>query len=172
VLNGSAPVGIPWPSLLAFLRILANLPRRGEALVDHGPLAASNDRLTVENVWIPTHHERHVQILASLLPLAATHLLAADAYLATSPSNTASRWIRPMATSRASLACAGQTRSPSPKRNRRCRARISAGSFAVLVLSASVAMFSTGSKFQRPYDPHHAANGGLLTLIPISFRCP
>jgi uncharacterized protein len=83
VLNGSAPVGIPWPSLLAFLRILANLPRRGEALVDHGPLAASNDRLTVENVWIPTHHERHVQILASLLPLAATHLLAADAYLAT-----------------------------------------------------------------------------------------
>jgi toxin-antitoxin system PIN domain toxin len=82
MLNGSAPVGIPWPSMLAFLRILSN-PR---AVPEPSPIMALwrqvNDWLAVENVWIPAPHERHVQILASLLPLAATHLLIVDAHLA------------------------------------------------------------------------------------------
>lgn len=82
VLNGSAPVGIPWPSLLAFLRILSNpraVPKPSSIMALWRQV---NDWLTVENVWIPTPHERQAQIFASLLPLAATHLLVEDAHLA------------------------------------------------------------------------------------------
>jgi toxin-antitoxin system PIN domain toxin len=81
-LNGGTPVGLPWPSLLAFLRILSNpraVPRPSGVTALWRQVS---DWLSVGNVWIPTPHEHHRQILGTLLPLATTHLLIGDAHLA------------------------------------------------------------------------------------------
>ena len=117
VLNGSAPVGIPWPSLLAFLRILSNpraVPKPSSIMALWRQV---NDWLTVENVWIPTPHERQAQIFASLLPLAATHCWSRMRISPRLPSNITLLCIRPMATLHASLVCAGKTRSRPAERN-------------------------------------------------------
>jgi toxin-antitoxin system PIN domain toxin len=66
-LNGEARVGLPWPSLLAFLRISTN-PRLFER-----PMGISDAWLQVEEwlavpqVWIPTPTERHAEVLGDLL---------------------------------------------------------------------------------------------------------
>lgn len=66
-LNGSARVGLPWPSLLAFLRITTN-PRLFER-----PLSVSaaweqvEQWLTVPQVWIPQPTNRHADVLGELL---------------------------------------------------------------------------------------------------------
>jgi uncharacterized protein len=66
-LNGEGRVGLPWPSLLAFLRLVTNsriFPR---------PLAAADAWrqaelwLACDTVWIPSPGERHAAILARLL---------------------------------------------------------------------------------------------------------
>lgn len=66
-LNGEARVGLPWPSLLAFLRLVTNsriFPR---------PLAMSDAWRQIEawlacdTAWVPTPGERHAAILARLL---------------------------------------------------------------------------------------------------------
>ena len=82
MLNGSAPVGISWPSIVAFLRTLSNPRAVSRPSAAMALWRQVSDWLAVENVWIPVPHERHVQILAALLPLAATHLLIGDAHLA------------------------------------------------------------------------------------------
>ena len=66
-LNGSAQVGLPWPSLLAFVRLVCN-PR-----IFTSPLAIGAAWKQVESwldvpvVWIPTATERHRAILGRLL---------------------------------------------------------------------------------------------------------
>jgi toxin-antitoxin system PIN domain toxin len=82
-LNGSAPVGLPWPSLLAFVRITTN-PR-----IFPQPLAMSaawqqvEEWLDCEPAWIPTPTERHRALLGPLLPQAAGRAdLVSDAHLA------------------------------------------------------------------------------------------
>ncbi len=66
-LNGEDRVGLPWPSLLAFLRLVTNsriFPR---------PLAMSDAWRQVEawlacdTAWVPSPGERHAAILARLL---------------------------------------------------------------------------------------------------------
>ena len=81
-LNGEARVGLPWPSLLAFLRILSN-PRAVPKPSSTAELWQQvSDWLSLENVWTPAPQEGHAQILGSLLPFASSHPLIPDAHLA------------------------------------------------------------------------------------------
>lgn len=82
-LNGTAPVGLPWPSLLAFLRIASN-PR-----AFHRPLTMAaawgqvSSWLSAETVWMPEPTERHADILGKLLaPHGIYGNLVPDAHLA------------------------------------------------------------------------------------------
>ena len=70
-INGFAPVGLPWPSLLGFLRITTN-PR-----VFSNPLSTEQAWSIVESwldcpkVWVPTETNDHRAIVKHLLPFAA-----------------------------------------------------------------------------------------------------
>jgi toxin-antitoxin system PIN domain toxin len=66
-LNGAAPVGLPWVSLLAFLRITTN-PRafaNPASIVD--AWGQVHEWLARESVWTPQPTERHSTILGELL---------------------------------------------------------------------------------------------------------
>ena len=66
-LNGVAPVGLPWPSLLAFLRVTTN-PRvfaRPAAVADSWRQVL--DWLGCERAWLPQPTERHREVLGALL---------------------------------------------------------------------------------------------------------
>jgi toxin-antitoxin system PIN domain toxin len=65
-LNGAAPVGMPWPSLLAFLRLVTNrrIFERPETLEE--AWIQVNEWLDCPPVWIPQPTEKHREILASL----------------------------------------------------------------------------------------------------------
>ena len=82
-LNGQSRVGLPWHSLLAFLRIVTN-PR-----VFHQPEAMSDAWKQVEAwldcelTWIPEATERHREVLGSLLAGSGMQAnLVPDAHLA------------------------------------------------------------------------------------------
>lgn len=82
-LNGSAPVGLPWASLLAFLRLVTN------ARVFEHPEPISDAWLQVrawldcEPVWVPQPTERHAELLGNLLAAPGVHgNLVPDAHLA------------------------------------------------------------------------------------------
>lgn len=82
-LNGSARVGLPWPSLLAFVRIATN-----PAIVRNPVIPAVAWRqvkawLACDPVWIPVPGERHSDILGSLFEHRfVTSRLVPDAHLA------------------------------------------------------------------------------------------
>jgi uncharacterized protein len=82
-LNGAAPVGLPWPSLLGFVRLVSN-PR-----VFERPAAMPAAWQQVESwldcacAWIPLPTDRHRDVLAPLMrstPLRSN--LVPDAHLA------------------------------------------------------------------------------------------
>ena len=82
-LNGVTRVGLPWPSLLAFMRIVTN-PRIVERPL---PVATAWSQvrswLDCENVWIPAPTERHRGVLGAILESTGTHGdLLPDAHLA------------------------------------------------------------------------------------------
>jgi toxin-antitoxin system PIN domain toxin len=82
-LNGPAPVGLPWPTLLAFIRLISN-PRvfeRPRAVVD--AWGQVEEWLACAPVWIPAPTDRHREILGLLLGRSVTRSnLVADAHLA------------------------------------------------------------------------------------------
>jgi toxin-antitoxin system PIN domain toxin len=82
-LNGSTRVGLPWVSLLAFLRLVTN-PRvfeRPEPMLDAWRQVRA--WLTCEPAWIPQPTERHADLLDQLLALPGVHAnLVPDAHLA------------------------------------------------------------------------------------------
>lgn len=82
-LNGVAPVGLPWPSLLAFLRLVTN-PRLFDSpasITDAWEQVIA--WLNCDPSWIPQPTERHSQILGGLLAGAGVHAnLVPDAHLA------------------------------------------------------------------------------------------
>lgn len=82
-LNGSTRVGLPWVSLLAFLRLVTN-PRvfeRPEPMVDAWRQVRA--WLHCETTWIPQPTERHADLLDELLALPGVHAnLVPDAHLA------------------------------------------------------------------------------------------
>jgi uncharacterized protein len=82
-LSGTAPVGLPWASLLAYLRLVTN-PRIFTPPV---PMAVAWQRVTAwlacEPAWTPAPSERHATRLAELLELPGMHAnLVPDAHLA------------------------------------------------------------------------------------------
>jgi toxin-antitoxin system PIN domain toxin len=82
-LNGAAPVGLPWPSLLGFLRVTTN-PR---VFARPAPLAEAWRRaqawLDCERAWIPQPGERHREILGGMLAQPGVQAnLVHDAHLA------------------------------------------------------------------------------------------
>ena len=82
-LNGTSRVGLPWPSLLAFLRVVTN-PRifeRAEPVEEAWSQVGA--WLACDLAWIPQPGDRHGAVLGSLL--AATRAqanLIPDAHLA------------------------------------------------------------------------------------------
>ena len=82
-LNAPARVGLPWPTVLAFLRIVTNpriFPRPLAMEAAWRRVGAWLDR---PNVWIPEPTERHREVLDALLGGAASAAkLVADAHLA------------------------------------------------------------------------------------------
>jgi uncharacterized protein len=82
-LMGSARVGLPWASLLAFLRLVTN-PRvfeRPEPIAD--AWRQVRQWLACELVWIPQPTERHSDVLDQLLALPGLHAnLVPDAHMA------------------------------------------------------------------------------------------
>jgi hypothetical protein len=82
-LNGAAPVGLPWASLLAFLRLVTN-PRvfeRTEPIADAWRQLLA--WLDCQTVWIPHPTDRHAALLGELLASPSVHAnLVPDAHLA------------------------------------------------------------------------------------------
>jgi len=82
VLAGPARVGFPWPTLLAFARLLGN-PQVARRPV---PLGVAWTRvqqwLALPHAWIPLPTERHMEILTGLLIGESRANLANDAHLA------------------------------------------------------------------------------------------
>jgi toxin-antitoxin system PIN domain toxin len=82
ILNGGTRVGLPWESLLAFLRILSH-PRAMERPESVSALWSQvQDWLAVDTVWIPTPTPAHTEILQRLLPHVTHAGLVHDAHLA------------------------------------------------------------------------------------------
>jgi uncharacterized protein len=82
-LNGSAPVGFPWPTTLAFLRLVTN-PRIFE---QPEPIQRAwqqvEEWLSRPVAWIPQPTERHREVIGSLLSLRGVRAnLVPDAHLA------------------------------------------------------------------------------------------
>ena len=82
-LNGSTPVGLPWASLLGFLRV-ATHPRAFRTPLTMGMAWQQvSDWLAAEAVWTPGPTERHAAALAQLLALPGIYGdLVPDAHLA------------------------------------------------------------------------------------------
>ena len=82
-LNGPGPVGLPWASLLSFLRLVTN-PRvfeLPEAIAEAWRQVRA--WLDCETAWIPQPAERHAELLGELLALPGVHAnLVPDAHLA------------------------------------------------------------------------------------------
>jgi toxin-antitoxin system PIN domain toxin len=81
-LRGTARVGLPWPALLAFIRVAAN-PRVMEKPISTAQGVAQVVRwLEQRTAWVPAPTERHAQVLATMLEGQAGHNLVPDAHLA------------------------------------------------------------------------------------------
>jgi toxin-antitoxin system PIN domain toxin len=82
-LSGSAPVGLPWAVLLAFLRVATNPRAFFSALSMPVAWQQVASWLSVETVWTPEPTERHAEVLGKLLALPGVlGNLVPDAHLA------------------------------------------------------------------------------------------
>jgi len=82
-LNGSRRVGLPWPSLLAFLRIATHPRAFARPLAPTTAWQRINDWLDAPVAWIPDPGPRHRSVLGELIAAHTPHgNLAPDAHLA------------------------------------------------------------------------------------------
>jgi toxin-antitoxin system PIN domain toxin len=82
-LNGFIAVGLPWPSLLAFVRLVTNPRIFRQAISSTDAWRQVLDWLACEPAWIPQPTERHAEVLGSLISLPGMHAnLVMDAHLA------------------------------------------------------------------------------------------
>jgi toxin-antitoxin system PIN domain toxin len=82
-LNGAAPVGLPWATLLGFLRLATNPRVQPRPLLMDAAWQQVSAWLACEPVWIPQPTERHAAVLAGLLTLPGMQgNLVPDAHLA------------------------------------------------------------------------------------------
>lgn len=81
-LSGTAPVGLPWPSVLGFIRLVSN-PRIFERPLSVGDAwRQACDWLDCPTVWIPGPTDRHREVLGPLLAGVERATLVPDAHLA------------------------------------------------------------------------------------------
>lgn len=82
-LNGTTRVGLPWPSLLAFLRLITN-PRVFERPAStRAAWQQVEEWLDCEAAWVPAPTDRHREVLGRLLREATVRAnLVPDAHLA------------------------------------------------------------------------------------------
>lgn len=66
-LNSSVRLGLSWPSLLAYLRVMTNPRIFSSAVTVRDAWKQVDSWLDCPNVWIPLPTERHRSILADLL---------------------------------------------------------------------------------------------------------
>ncbi len=82
-LNDHPRVGLPWPSLLAFLRIATNPRLFSNPLSMPDAWRRVERWLELDNVWTPAAGDRHRQVLAALVRgPASSPKLVSDAHLA------------------------------------------------------------------------------------------
>jgi toxin-antitoxin system PIN domain toxin len=82
-LGGAAPVGLPWTTLLAFLRIATNPRAFRRPLSMESAWNQVSNWLAVETVWTPVPTERHSYALGELLATPGVYAnLVPDAHLA------------------------------------------------------------------------------------------
>ena len=82
-LNGSARVGLPWPSLLAFVRLASNRIVVRHAVTPGEAWRQVEEWLDCGTAWIPTPGPQHPAILARLIREEwMTSRLVPDAHLA------------------------------------------------------------------------------------------
>jgi uncharacterized protein len=82
-LSGAAPVGLPWASLLGFLRLVTNPRVFTQPATMSDAWQQVRDWLSCEPVWTPQPTERHASILNQLFALPGMQAnLVPDAHLA------------------------------------------------------------------------------------------
>jgi uncharacterized protein len=82
-LSGPAAVGLPWVSLLGFLRIATNPRAFRSPLTMASAWQQVTDWLSAEPAWTPAPTDRHAAVLSKLLSLPGLHgNLVPDAHLA------------------------------------------------------------------------------------------
>jgi len=82
-LDGSTLVGVPWPALLAFLRISTNPRALDNPMTAKGAWSMVEKWLERDIVWIPAPTNRHAQIMAGFIQrYRITANLVPDAHLA------------------------------------------------------------------------------------------
>lgn len=82
-LNGSSRVGLPWGSLLGFVRVTTNRHAFPRAMTMGNAWQQVLDWLACEPSWIPQPTERHAEILGALLAQPGVNgNLVSDAHLA------------------------------------------------------------------------------------------
>jgi uncharacterized protein len=82
-LNGTARVGLPWPSLLAFVRIVSNPAIMRRPVTPADAWRQAREWLTCETAWTPLPGARHPELLGTLLGIrSASSRMVPDAHLA------------------------------------------------------------------------------------------
>lgn len=82
-LNSGKRVGLPWPTLLAFIRIGTNPKAFDRPLSIRDAWSQVQEWLALPSVWIPLPSDRHADILGDLLQdVEAVANLVPDAHLA------------------------------------------------------------------------------------------
>jgi toxin-antitoxin system PIN domain toxin len=82
-LSGTGRVGLPWPSLLAFVRLASNPLVVRQAVTPGEAWRQVEEWLACESAWIPQPGTRHAEILGALVKHAwVTSRLVPDAHLA------------------------------------------------------------------------------------------
>lgn len=74
-LNGNRRVGLPWPSLVAFVRIATNPRAAAQPLQPSEAWGFVEDWLAAPSAWVPTPTTRHAAVLGALI---RTHHVGAD----------------------------------------------------------------------------------------------
>lgn len=82
-LGGTARVGLPWPSLLAFVRLASNPLVVRQPVTVAGAWGQVRQWLDSPVAWVPLPTERHAEVFESLcVPSWMTSRLVPDAHLA------------------------------------------------------------------------------------------
>jgi len=81
-LRGPARVGLPWPSLLGFVRIVSNPRVFPQAEPPADAWRQVEDWLDADVAWVPAPTDRHREVLGRLLPAVIGPNLVPDAHLA------------------------------------------------------------------------------------------